>query len=421
VVREISQEGADQGRILGHASGLRLATGLTVMSLAVALAWLLPFEPPVRLGIALGAAGSLALICYQLLIGLFQQRLRQLGSVTADVAGAAVLLLGALSLAGTGAGLLAFVAVTVLSQLCTLAVGWWFAQRLQPFRPRLELREWSRLFRAALPIGGLVVLSITYVRADTLLLAFLAPPDQVGLYGLASRLLDTVSGVTLLLSGLVAPLVTRHARRDPGAFRDFLGLGLTAAWVWTVGVAALAGSHAGDLARLVGGDAFAAAGPAFGVLALVAPIVAVGVLFRDAAIALGRQGALLKGYAAAVTVAGAGYLLLIPRLEAVGAALGLLLGELTVAATAVLVVYRGAGIVPALGAPLRAILSGIVAATACWAAKALGMPWPVSLLAGAGVYGGLLLALRVVAPGTLWQLLRRKPAGLAVGGDGASR
>lgn len=417
VVREISQEGADQGHILGNASSLRLVTGLAVMSLAVALAWLLPFEPPVRLGIALGAVGSLALIGYQLLIGLFQQRLRQLGTVAADVAGAAVLLLGALALAGSGADLLAFVAVTALSQLCTFAVGWRFAQRLQPFRPLRELPEWSRLFRAALPIGALTILSITYVRADTLLLAFLAPPEQVGLYGLASRLLDTISGVTLLLSGLVAPLVTRHARRDPAAFRDFLSLGLTAALMWTVGVAALLGTHAGDIARLVGGSGFAAAGPALAVLGLVAPVAATTVLFRDAGIALDRQGALLKGYVAAVIVAGAGYLLLIPRLAAVGSALGLLLGELTVAVSAVLLVRRETGILPALGPPLRIVACGLVTAAACWGLRPWGMHWMVSLVLGGAVYGGLLLALRVVAPATLWRLLAKKPAGAAAGID----
>ena len=46
-------------------------------------------------------------------------------------------------------------------------------------------------------------------------------------------------------------------------------------------------------------------------------------------------------------------------------------------------------------------------------------------LLGGVVYGGLLLALRVVSPATLWQLLAKKPAGVAAGidkttgGDGA--
>ncbi|HMR31813.1 MAG TPA: oligosaccharide flippase family protein [Geminicoccaceae bacterium] len=417
VVREISRAGADQGRILGHASGLRLVSGLAVIALAVAVGWLLPFEPPVRAGIALGAAGSLAFICYQLLVGLFQQRLRQLGTVAAEVAGALVLLGGAAALAAAGADLLAFVAVTALSQLCTLVVGWWFAQRLQPFRPQFDRAEWARLLRASIPIGAMTMLSVTYVRADTLLLAMLAAPQQVGLYGLASRLLDTVTGVTLMLTGLVAPLVTRHARHDPAAFRDFLGLGLTAALVWTVGVAALAGAHAGDLAALIGGAGFRAAGPPLALLTLVAPIGAVSVLFRDAAIALDRQGALLKGYLAAVAVAVAGYLLLIPRFDAVGAALGLMLGEATVAVSAFLVVHRETGVVPPLALPLRTVASGAVAAAACWGMRQLGTPWPVSLVAGAALYGGLLLATRVVAPATLWQYLGRKPAG--VGENGA--
>ena len=417
VVREISQAGADQGRILGHASGLRLVTGFAAIALAAAAAWLLPFEPPVRAGIALGAAGSLAFICYQLLVGLFQQRLRQLGTVAAEVAGAAVLLGGAAALAATGADLLAFVAVTALSQLCTLAVGWWFAQRLQRFRPLFDRAEWARLLRASIPIGAMTMLSVTYVRADTLLLAMLAVPEQVGLYGLASRLLDTVTGVTLMLTGLVAPLVTRHARHDPAAFGDFLGLGLTAALVWTVGVAALAGAHAGDLAALIGGAGFRAAGPPLALLTLVAPIGAVSVLFRDAAIALDRQGALLKGYLAAVAVAVAGYLLFIPRFDAVGAALGLMLGEATVAVSAFLVVHRETGVVPPLALPLRTVASGAVVAAACWGMRQLGAPWPVSLVAGAALYGGLLLATRVVAPATLWQYLGRKPAG--VGENGA--
>jgi O-antigen/teichoic acid export membrane protein len=416
VVRDISRPDADQARILGNAVTLRLLTGVVGLGAAAAAVWFLPFDPAVRVGVVLGAVGSLAQIAYQLLVGLFQQRLRQLGAVAAEVTGAALLVLGALALTQAGADLLAFVAATAVSQICTLAVGWWFAQRLQPFRPRFEPAELTRLLRAGAPIGALIVLSMLYARADTLLLALLAEPTQVGLYGLATRLLDTIGGVTLLAAGLIAPMIARHALHDRAAFRDLLDLALTAVLVWTVGVAALLAWHSAEVSRLIGGDPFAAAGPALTVLALVAPISAVGVVFRDAAIALEQQRVLFGGYVAAVAIAGLGYLLLIPRLAALGAALGLLLGELTVATCAVLVVTRATGVIPALGAAGRTVASGVAAAAVGGALKLAALPWPATLIASAAAYGGLLLLTKAVAPATIRELLTLRRAERSVGG-----
>jgi O-antigen/teichoic acid export membrane protein len=412
VVRDISRQGADAGRILGNAVTARVASAGLLLIVFAAAVWLLPLSPVVHVGIALGVIGSLALSIQQLLVGLFQQRLRQGGAVAADLVGGLLLVLLALLTERLKGGVVAFVLATLLSQLATAVVGVITARRLQPFRPRFEYDEQWRLLKAALPVGALTTLSMFYFRADILLLALIADAEAVGFYGLASRVLDALTGVTLLFTGLVAPLLARSAGQGDAAFKDTLDLGLTAVLVWTVGAAALLVVFGSDLAGLLGGTSFTPAGRPLAVLGIVAVVMSVHVLLRDAAIALNAQQSLLLGYGAAVVLASLAYLVLIRQFADLGAALGLLVGELTVAVAVLLTVRRVSGILPSITRPLRILSCGLGAVLAGLLVERLAL-WPVGFVLTGLAYAGLLLSTRTVAPRLVLQLLNirgRRPA-----------
>ena len=397
VVRELARGDADQPRILGNALALRLTLSSAAIAVGALIAWWLPFDHEARICILVGSFGFVCYAAHLTLFGYFQQRLRQAGSVLAEVAGALVLLGCVALLAWNGAPVVYFVLGQALAFAAMLAVAWFCAWRIDRFRLRFEPVIWRDLLGRAVPLAGVDMLTLVYARSDTMLLALWATAEAVGLYGVASKIYDTCLGLSMLFVGLIGPILARRAHVDPTGFRGFLAAGWGLLTAGTVGIALMLGSFAPEFVTLVGGDAFGASADALRIFSLLIVIGSTRVLFRDMAAMLDMQRRLLMGSAIGAGVGLAAYAILIPPLGAVGAACALLLAELAAACQALMVVAGASGR-PACRAPLLAIGCGLLAAGVIEALRQLGLPWPPRFVLGGLGYAGLLVAAGVVRP-----------------------
>jgi O-antigen/teichoic acid export membrane protein len=149
-----------------------------------------------------------------------------------------------------------------------------------------------------------------------------------------------------MYAGLIMPLLSRYAGKDEGAFAAHLRDGFDTLAVGFVGAAALSFAFAPDIAALIGGPEFAAAGPALQALTPLIALYPLSLVCRFAVTARDRQAELLRGYAVAAALGIAGLFVLIPLFGAIGAAGGLLIGETVVFATVLRVLRRSAGVLP---------------------------------------------------------------------------
>ena len=397
-VRELSRADADRPRVLGNALALRLLLSATTIVAGSLLAWLLPLDTKARICIL---AGSFGFVCYaghMLLLGFFQQQLRQGGSVLAEIVGGALLLAMVTLLAPLGAPVAYFVFGQALAFAAMLAVSWTMAWRIQRFRLGRELPLWRGLLGRALPLAGVDTLNLVYSRTDTLLLALWSTTASVGLYGVASKIYDTCLGLSMLFVGLVGPVLGRRAHVDPPGFATFLEAGWGLLMAGAVGMALMLWSFAPEFVTIVAGSEFIAGASALRVFSLLLVIGPTRVLFRDVAAMLDVQRRLIAGSVLGAAVGLAGYAILIPRFGAVGAALALLLAELTVAAQAAFVLISAGRTRLSFRVPLLAIGCGLVAAAAIEGLRRLGLPWPVLLGLGGLGYAALLVATGIARP-----------------------
>ena len=100
VVRDISREPARTEELVGNTLTLRLVLALGVIALAAALSLLLPYEPDVRVAIAIAGLPLLFGMLGTTFLAVLQARLRMGRAVAADIAGRAV----GLGLVGAGGG-----------------------------------------------------------------------------------------------------------------------------------------------------------------------------------------------------------------------------------------------------------------------------------------------------------------------------
>jgi O-antigen/teichoic acid export membrane protein len=414
MVRELSRADADQPRILGNTLALRLALSGAAIAAGCLLAWWLPFDREARIGILVGSFGFICYAAHLTLFGFFQLRLRQTGSVLAEVAGALLLLGLVVLLARLEAPVVYFVLGQALAFAAMLATSWVAAWRLERFQMRFDLRYWRLLLGRAVPLAGADMLSLLYTRSDTMLLALWGTAEGVGLYGVASKIYDTCLGLSMLYIGLIGPILARRAQMDLTGFRSFLEAGWGLLTAGTVGIALMLWSFAPEFVTIVGGDAFGASASALRVFSLLIVISSTRVLFRDMAAMLDVQRRLITGSAVGAGVGLAAYALLIPVLGAVGAACALLLAELAVATQAIIVVTGASGRA-SLRAPLLAIGCGLLAAAGIEALRQQGLSWPPRLAIGGLGYMALLAAAGIVRP-RAWLVLVLGPG--STGGSG---
>jgi O-antigen/teichoic acid export membrane protein len=407
-VREFSREGADQPALLGQALSLRLVSAAVLLVGAAGLAWLFPYEPVVRWGILLSVPGFIALAAHQLLTGVFQEKLRQGPPVAAEVAGGMLTLGLVLFLLQADAGVVPVLLAFVLGNLLTLAISWWSAYRLVPFRLEGGIAAWKGLLVPALPIAGAQILQQTYYKTDVIVLSLLRPAAEVGFYSVGRQILDTFVGFALMYAGLVMPLLSRHAGKDREAFAGHLRDGFDTLAVGSIGAAMLSAAFAAPIAALIGGKEFAAAGTSLEALAPLIALYPLCLVCRFAVTALDRQADLLRGYAVAAALGVASFFVFVPLLGPAGAAAGLLVGEVAVFVVALRVLHRAAGVGPSWTIALKAAGCAALAFAFARLPHLQDLPWIAAAFLTGLVYLALLFVTRAI-PAYLLAMVKRGP------------
>jgi O-antigen/teichoic acid export membrane protein len=400
-VREISLPDADQRRLIGNALGLRLVLAGIAIAIAIGVAFVLPLHAQDRLGIVGGAFGFLAYSVHLLLFGLYQQKLRQEGVVLAEVTGGIVLALLILLFAWAGADPWWFATAMGLSYVFTLILTMIAAQRLVRFGLRLEPEVWWHLIKNGAPLAVVWTLSALYTRADTVLLAILHTPTEVGLYGVPVKIYDSLIGISLLFVGMFAPLLANTARRDATAFQAHLQNALATLAIGTIGIALGIMATAPELVRILAGPEFLDGVPVLRLMAGLLVVRGTTLMLRETVIALDIQQRLLPAYAATFVVAFAGYFILIPRLGGIGAVLAFLLAEAVLLTYIATIVIRTAATVAVLRVPLTVLACGLVTGSFVLWLDEGGYNFFLRAALTGGGYLGLLFATRALTVNTL--------------------
>ena len=259
-----------------------------------------------------------------------------------------------------------------MNAVAAAVVGVALTPRGLPLWPRVERALWRRLLREATPLALAYACVSIYFYIDIALLARLSTSSQVGLYDAAYRFM--LLGILLpsaIVSSVYAPaaeLAASSRERFGELARELLSL---SALLLPLPVIALCADPEGVL-RLLYGDAFAGGAPALRWLgAAIALTIASGVV-GPLLIAAGQERATLRISLVAAVFNVAANLLLIPWLDAEGAAIATLATEAVVLAPALwLLAVRGGvvydvrqlarvGVAGAGGLAVALVLDGVV-------------------------------------------------------------
>lgn len=261
--------GEERRRLTAVLLGIRIVLSLAGLVLSLGIAYALDFTGTMILGTALAGIGGIGTAAFAALCLPAVVELRNLRLLGVEVTRQVIQLVGTIVCVVAGFGLLSFFGVQALIGplvvlLLPLLIG-----RGVLLWPRYDRAEWLHMLRVALPIAVASLLSIIYLKVIVLIGSVTLSDADQGLLVMSTRAVEILTGLPMLVVGVVLPVVSVAARDDRGRLR-YVGQRLMESSVILGILLSLPLSFAATTAlRILGGDDFVDAAPALQVQAWV--------------------------------------------------------------------------------------------------------------------------------------------------------
>ncbi|HTD57804.1 MAG TPA: hypothetical protein VK672_02820 [Solirubrobacteraceae bacterium] len=418
-VREASVRG-DEERLplLREMLGMRIALTVGGVAIVGAIAAFL-YPSLIVAGVAIAGLGLLLQVTQDNYSVLLQVDLRLGWVTTLDMLRqlSTALFVGLLVLAD--ARLLAFVAVAVVVGVVCLTSVTLLIRGRRSLSPAFHWARWQPLIAQILPYSAAVAATALYFRMAIILTSLLASGHQSGLFGAAFRIVEFLTVIPALLVGVALPIFSRAAHNDLERLGYALRRVFEVALVVGAWIAVSLAVAASLVIAIVGGPHFAAAAGVLQILGVALAGTFVSVVWGNALLSLRMHRELLAISLGMLVSSSLLIALLVSADGATGAAIGVVAGEVGMAAVAGVVLARRHS---ELRPSLRILpLVGLAAGVALTPMLASGIPVIVRLLASTSLYGVVLILTRALPPelGALLPdgLARRLP-GIHPGGAG---
>lgn len=399
LLRDLGEPGANEGAVLSAFFSLRVISLVAVLGVASPLAsFLFPYAAAVRWDILIASWGYVALSGSALFVAVFQKRLRMQHVALAELVSRVVQVGLTLVFLAHGYGVSGALAAMFCSGAVNLALLAAGARTHIPYRFMVDVPAWRRIVGATYPIALSTIFSFIYFKVDSLMLSVLKTPYDVGVYGLAYKLLEILVAYPPMYVGLLVPLLAHSMERDRAAFTRTVQQATDT--ITLLAFPMLAGGIvlAGGIIPVFGSGYDASVGTLRILLGATFAIF-FGTIYANLLIVVRRQATLARIYFWAMLGNIAANYVVIPRWSYTGAAWTTLLTEGAVTCAMVIVLKRSGWLATDFRIMPRAALA---AAGMTALLKALpGAPVWISVTVGAAAYGVLAVALGAIPSGML--------------------
>jgi O-antigen/teichoic acid export membrane protein len=431
VTREIARDPARTRPYLGRAALVVAVLGIGLYAALIGAVRILGLAPEVRTLVAILGVLMVAEGLAQVLGAVFQAHERMVLPALTRVGANALTLAIATPLLLRGYGATTVAVVIVVAAGARVAIQAVAVRRLAGFGlPPTRAPSWRGLLRAGFPFLAAQGLGLFVARANVLVLGLVASDAAIGWYAAASRVMEALNFIPLVLTMAAFPVLSRLwvGARDEfdRTVRRTLELVLLVAVPVGVMVLVLAPDVVGFLFTL---QSYAPAVPVLRIQAISLSLIFVDFLLVCVLMASGRERTWLGIVGAACVLDPLLCWLLIPVAEAqfanaaVGAALATLVTEVFILGSALRVLPRGLFDAGTLRVAAQAVGLGAALGVVLVVARMSGLPWIAVAALGGLAYAGA-VARTGVLPADLgaWLrgLLRRRGSGLATPGVDAA-
>lgn len=340
LTKEISQNPDKERELFSQFFTLRLLIAAGFLIFAIGLVFFFPYSSNVKIGIVLASSAFLFMSLTQLFLSVFQKYLQIYKAAIAEFIGRAAQLGFVWFFFSISGGLFHFLVAVVVGAFVVFLVDLFFVRKLVAIKLSANLFAWKRILKTTYPIAISIVFTILYFKTDTLILSFIKPQEDVGIYNAAYKVLEVFIFFPAAFMGLLLPLLSRFAKENKAKFSHLLGKLSDIMVIASLPTVVVGVVVAYSVVNFIGGAEFLAAGAVLQVLFLAIGVIFFGTLYGNSVIALDLQKKAMWAYIIGFIFNFAANIIFIPQYSYMGAAWTTVFTELFVTIYLVFIIAK---------------------------------------------------------------------------------
>jgi len=412
-VQMISCPGVDENKILNNLFSLRLVTAILFLGLAPLTIIFFPYSGLVKLGVLITSLSFLCIALSQILVGLFQKKLRMDKVSIAEVVGRVILVVGVIFSVKLNYGLPGIMVATVIASIINFIIHFIFSRAFTRIKLQFDFSLWKDIISKSWPLAITIVFNLIYLKADTLILSLIKPQSEVGIYGAAYKVIDVLITLPFMFAGIILPILTLSwAEKNIIQFKKVLQKSFDFMVILALPIIIGTQFVASEVMTMVAGKEFNISGSVLKILIMATGAIFLGCMFSHAIIALGKQKKIIGVYIFTSITALAGYLFFIPKFSYIGAAWVTIYSELVIALAAIYYVWKYSKFLPSLKVFFRALAATAIMAIVLYIIPSSFYSSVIGLIIFLGIasiiYFSFLYLFKGIARNDVINLLNRK-------------
>ena len=356
--REISRPDADERKILGNAFTFRLLSSVLVFLITPLFVYFLPYSHDVKLGILIAAASFVFSSTYMVLNGVFQKNLAMDKVATAEVIGKFIQIAIIITAVKHDLGFTVIIMSVLASMIFNFFTVLFLVQKHIPLKLQFDFSYWKKFFKEAAPLGASSLVVFVYFKIDTILLSILKTNTEVGIYNAAYKVIENVSYIPAMITGLIFPMFSRHIFSDKKHFSHLADETLKVFLILVVPMIIGTLFLSEGIIHLIGGNAFASASNTLRILIFALTFIFFGGLFNNILIASNHQKKMLWAFIGCAVFNIVANIIFIPQFSYTASAVISVITELSVAVIGLILTRKYVSYTPSIKSLPNILLSG---------------------------------------------------------------
>ncbi len=216
---KIAKPDANEKKIVANVVGLRLFISIAILIITPFVVPFLPYPYELKIAIVIVAASHTLSSLYQILIGMFQKRLIMDRVTGAELVGK-IIQVGLIFLGVYFKwNFYLIVGTLFVNMLLNFIFVLLLSRKFIKFKPAFDFNYWKIILRQSIPLGMATALTFVYFRSNTILLSVLRPPEDVGIFSAAQKVIENISFFPAMIVGLTMPLFSYYLAKDKVKFK----------------------------------------------------------------------------------------------------------------------------------------------------------------------------------------------------------
>lgn len=308
----LARPGANESKVFGNLIAVRLISSVVFLGCGTLAVFILPYPPIVKAGVAIASFSFFFISLQSVLIGMYQKQMAMAEVAIAEVWGRLALLLGIWLSVYYNLGFYPIIAAVSVGSFVNFAILFFKSKKYLAYKPRLDHKILKDIWDTSWPLAITISLTLVYFRADTIILSFVRPAEDVGIYGAAYKVLEILIQFPYLFLGLILPLLTEFYLINRQLYDKILQKSFDFLAIIAVPMVFATWLLAEKIMVFVAGADFAIAGGPLRILIIATALIYFGALFGYAIVATGLQKKMIGFYLFNALFSLIAYLIFIP-------------------------------------------------------------------------------------------------------------